>query len=430
VVVRPFYDGDVQDLADSFARFDSFAPCALDGSNNPTAAGLPVNLILYYSGDTASSDATSTIAKLDGIVNNNDNAAWRHCFETISIVSAQLSDAEDLYHTDQTDSTWNLGPNLQFYKLVEYMTSYSSTDRFYYMEGDSIPIAANWLDALTAEVFAKAPFSVLGSRYSGHNWDKLTGVSGAISDALKYHLNGNAVYDVSHTLVLDALSAYTADTTFATTMQSSFDVRLAEMLINDPNDSLSGLGISEGDLESNAASQYKQTALLANFATTLTLPHDIDSSAVKVVHGAVYLQNWPSPACPRELNPTWYPGLTMSEDSSSQAKLTLIVSDTGGDGFFPFFHSLLAAGTYAETQVSGTGCESSINNPLDALPFSKIIVVTTDEGSADTYKAALGFETLYPSEPLTTFGDGNSIHFVVRDEKNWRWLVGSLRHIC
>jgi hypothetical protein len=407
VVVRPFYDGDAQDLVDSFDRFsvdnNKFAPCALDSNNNPTADGLPVDMILYYSRDATSTEAdtATTIAKLDGIVASDNTAAWRNCFGTISILGANLSAAEDQYHADQSDPTWNLGPNMQFYRFVEYMESYSSADTFYYMEGDSVPVAVNWLEALSAEIDAKRPFSVLGSRYSGHNWDKFD--SSVINDALAFHLNGNAVYDVSHSVVSSALDAYNGNGNFATVLQPSFDVCFTETLIGEQN-------VSVADLES-AGYEYKESELFANFATTLTLPDNIDSTTVKIVHGAVYLQHWPSPSCPRELNADWYPGYPMSESSPSTEQLTLVVSDFGDGEFFNFFDSLLAAATYAEAQVTSTSCGSNITHKLDALPFKKIIVVAPNQDLVRSYETALDDTSTYPSAPRQNF----DIEFIERD---------------
>ena len=108
------------------------------------------------------------------------------------------------------EPSWNRGPNVQFYSMVKYIAEHTNTDLFYYMEGDSIPLAANWLDDLSQEILSSQPLSVLGGRYAGHNWDPFPG-DAIIKPALRNHLNGNGVYNVSHRLLRNALNAFEED---------------------------------------------------------------------------------------------------------------------------------------------------------------------------------------------------------------------------
>ena len=77
-------------------------------------------------------------------------------FNTISVLGGNLTSDEDQYHTRQDEPSWNRGPNVQFYRMVRYMTTQMQASVFYYMEGDSIPLAAGWLDALVCGLLALA----------------------------------------------------------------------------------------------------------------------------------------------------------------------------------------------------------------------------------------------------------------------------------
>ena len=148
------------------------------------------------------------------------------------------------------------------------------------MEADSIPLITGWLDTLADEIEAKRPFSILGGRYTGHNWDGFPGDT-IIKPALREHLNGNGVYDVNHPLIIRGLADFddSSGSTWATVLHSSFDVYFCELLMEVDGVAASDLG--------NVGHDYKQSPLLTNFATTLTLPQDIPADA-EIVHGAVY----------------------------------------------------------------------------------------------------------------------------------------------
>ena len=171
-------------------------PCAVESNT----AGLvathgPVDLVLYYARNATGSASLETIvATLD-----SSTAPWRRCIGTITLLGANLSAAEDVYNPAGGDNNaeWNRGPNMQFYRFATWLllSEQHVNTPFFYMEGDTVPTQPGWLDALRAEVADKMPFAVLGSRYSGHNWDRYKDVvPPVLPDALLYHLNGNAVY--------------------------------------------------------------------------------------------------------------------------------------------------------------------------------------------------------------------------------------------
>jgi hypothetical protein len=139
----------------------------LDNENRPTHPALPIKMILYYA-----REAGSIAAAVAPILTDTDGAVWRHCFSTISLLGANLTEAQDQYHMRHEEVSWNLGPNMQFYRMLDSLHTHADSgsqaaSMMYYMEGDSIPIATNWLDQLATEIEANQPFSVLGGRYAG-----------------------------------------------------------------------------------------------------------------------------------------------------------------------------------------------------------------------------------------------------------------------
>ena len=139
-IYRPFFGGDSADLVASFDRWDLFPPCALDANTlMPTSEHLPVDMVLYYARNI-SSDST-VLSTIQGILDTDlsDSAgngkAWRNCFSKITAIGAHLTPEEDQYHTDMEDPTWNLGPNMQFYKLLRHISDSDSdvSKVFYYM---------------------------------------------------------------------------------------------------------------------------------------------------------------------------------------------------------------------------------------------------------------------------------------------------------
>ena len=116
VVVRPFFAGDADDLVESFERWDAFTPCELNADGTPKAKGLPVDIVLYFARDITASENQDVLAKMQKIQDvSPDDADWRKCFRTITVLGGNLTAYEDQYHTRRGEASWNRGPNVQFY---------------------------------------------------------------------------------------------------------------------------------------------------------------------------------------------------------------------------------------------------------------------------------------------------------------------------
>ena len=244
------------------------------------------------------------------------------------------------------------------------------------MEADSIPVTHHWLEAILNELAARSPFSVLGAHYAGHNWDKYPIDSNIVTPALRNHLNGNAVYNTSHPLLQEVLMTwFQHESNWLYESHSSFDIYISELLF----EIRSVASVIEAE---TAPYEYKSSNIFSNMATTLTLPQDIDTSGNAIVHGAVYLHNWPLQGCERAEGATyWYPkrDIVVTGESTS---LTLIVSDFGNEGdLHSFMRSLEAARSFLAGQVSAQTCPSG-----NALPFMRIVVVTSDADRATKYR--------------------------------------------
>ena len=145
---------------------------------------------------------------------------------------------------------------------------------------------------------------------------------------LRRHLNGNAVYNVSHPFLTEVLSRFNEES-WRTAKHSSFDVELSEVLFRDKAVSMDVAAQVYG---------YKTTPLISNLAATLSLPRD--TATAILVHGAVYLQDWPRPGCPRAAR-TAYPQKMLSANANTS--LSLLVSDFGNGGIDRLLASLLLA---------------------------------------------------------------------------------------
>lgn len=337
VLIRPFFDGDFDILMESFAAwFGSGMPCATNG-------GIPdlgtIDMILYYSRNSSSVSSTIQTA-VEAI--NGSSAVWRQCIGSITLLTANLTEVEDVYDRTAGTVDWNRGPNLQFYRVAEWIQQNNDYDMFFYMEGDTIPVAAGWLDALRVDIAQNQPFAILGSRYSGHNWDPYLGhTPPIIPDSLAFHLNGNAVYNTTHKFVQDVVASETS-ALLKSVPFSSFDVRFCEVALH--------------QLAYNATALphlgYKQSTVLANFASTLVLPNRIPTP-VQLVHGARNVHRWVDRASDVELD----------------ANISLVISDWAEENDVSHFMTSLDS---TDLQVS----------------FAEVVLITQDGASATEAESA------------------------------------------
>ena len=122
VLVRPFFDGDADVLAESFGDWTgSGMPCQTSSSG--TAVHGTIDMILYYarSVESASNSVLTAVSAID-----SSTAPWRACFGAIKLIGANLTAVEDVYDPSAAAVDWNRGPNMQFYRMVQVNYFFSS----------------------------------------------------------------------------------------------------------------------------------------------------------------------------------------------------------------------------------------------------------------------------------------------------------------
>lgn len=174
MIVRPFSTSDVNSLIDSFDRWDAFPPCT-----DPSQLSESVDLVLYLSRNISSGDnrTLSARATVDAFLQNATDRPWRcgpaptqtsrtahpshgslvqtsprrrSCFDSLYLLGANLTEEQDVYRPFHGghDVMWNLGPNLQFYKMLQYFDEMACPEVLFMMESDTIPLARDWLHDL------------------------------------------------------------------------------------------------------------------------------------------------------------------------------------------------------------------------------------------------------------------------------------------
>lgn len=210
-VVRPFAPFSADEIVDSFASWDTLWPCVSANDDGNDESEYDVDLILSYSQtyDAAAADSAA-IEAMTGLQKKFDrNRGWNHCFESLHHIEAAIPTHMDLYQRNhvQLNRHWVNGPNSQFRSIMEFIQRRNEEETSkgmepYYeavliLEGDSRVQTPGWLDRVLDEMKSKAPFAILGSKYKGHSWDNFRD---QMPKALLEHINGNAVYNVTHPL--------------------------------------------------------------------------------------------------------------------------------------------------------------------------------------------------------------------------------------
>ena len=228
-IVRPFALADVARLATSFESWDTYLPC----TTGDAASAVEVDLFLCFS-QTLSSDP-AVQAPVEAILEEfaSGLAVWHSCIRNVYAISAGLLPSQDRYITNGNNGTNTAeGPNLQFVRIAEGFLAGTwgrgSYDSFMLMEMDTVPIKRGWLTAVIDELNANAPYAVYGSNYRGSRWD---GFYTQLPPAVRLHINGNAVYNVTSPefrALLRAVSVHVA----AGNNDVAYDVFMAQVVLD------------------------------------------------------------------------------------------------------------------------------------------------------------------------------------------------------
>ena len=122
----------------------------------------------------------------------------------------------------------------------------------------------NHFGNLLEDVESQQPFMVLGSQYEGNKWD---GFRDQMDVNLLTHLNGNAIYNVSHQCFRSILERMEGENSGT----EAFDVAMRRIVRTDFSEECEEL--------------YKQTSVIDNLAATLVHEGEINHNA-SYIHGA------------------------------------------------------------------------------------------------------------------------------------------------
>ena len=109
-------------------------------------------------------------------------------FDSFSVEFCDIPPSDDIYIRDPETYFgkvpalgYKSGPNLQFFKSLEFARNYSFT---YLHETDVYPIRKNWFEKLNANLRVDYDW-IHGAHYAGFTW---------LPHDFRYHINGSAVY--------------------------------------------------------------------------------------------------------------------------------------------------------------------------------------------------------------------------------------------
>lgn len=220
-IARPFAtSAEVQALQLSFAHWNTFLPC-------DKATAHPVDLFLIYSRklseDAGAKNAVDTVLREF----QSKSQPWHVCFRAIKVLSANLTAEQDVYDpkSQDTNPNWVSGPNNVFRFTLRNFVG-STYRAFFFMELDSWPQRANWLDQFLREA-ATPDVAIRGSRYRGDKWDDFLL---QMPEAIRVHINGNAIYFVQNPFMIWLNEQLQIEANI-TGDSVAFDVRMAELVL-------------------------------------------------------------------------------------------------------------------------------------------------------------------------------------------------------
>ena len=177
-VIIPGYIGQLPNIKTMVNSWESMLPCdSLILKTKPVL----IFLIAISNSDAISDfEVTQTCRKMFYSINA------RHCFSAVDV---------HLVHIENNQNNHNVGSRLLFNSMLN-ATSYRTTvDHILYIEADVVAVQQNWLHPIIKH--ARTRFWIAGSLYRGSR--KLD----YGDDLFRYHINGNAIYNVGDAKFVD-----------------------------------------------------------------------------------------------------------------------------------------------------------------------------------------------------------------------------------
>jgi hypothetical protein len=181
----PFTASEMDALELSLGLWTRVWPCR----QPQLPAGRP-DLMFAFNGNLSDARHGALRARLAQLLSAPVLAA---CFGSVMVESAGLSQAEDVYDKKRLAANWTVGPN----NLFDFAVATAASHGYRYMmqlELDVLPIRRLWLEklvCLAAEEVAWVRGSPLLAPCA-----RGTGQCTELGDAIKFHINGNALYAV------------------------------------------------------------------------------------------------------------------------------------------------------------------------------------------------------------------------------------------
>jgi hypothetical protein len=315
-IFRPFGKKAVDTLTDMFSSWEDHIPCNMsmyeedDNFFSSLEPSVFVDIFLSYSQSyenyPPAQIATNKI--INDFIKRRSYKGWPRCIHNISTIDANIIPEIDLYlpEESQTNRMWVHGPNYQFVHGISQIMSLKQYDAVFVMEGDVLPVRDYWLDTLIKEA-EEDEFVILGSKYDGRMWDSFrTG----LPLALQHHINGNAVYNLSHPLLEQILIQLRKESDLPL-HAIPYDYRISQILVEGmmgvlpevPSAIEQAWSKETGQqMKSNTKNfQYlwekyakseqrtiKESSVITNYAGSTLLPHQLQKQEASLVHGASY----------------------------------------------------------------------------------------------------------------------------------------------
>lgn len=117
----------------------------------------------------------------------------------VSFLSCNIDPHQSVYYREKPDcDTSHLelglksGPNLQFFNSIKQILNLkeiSTIKAVILLETDAFPLRKYWIDLINQSISNEGQFYICGSTPQGLK---------KVGDSIKYHINGNAIYNISH----------------------------------------------------------------------------------------------------------------------------------------------------------------------------------------------------------------------------------------
>eukprot|EP00977_Amphora_coffeiformis_P007065 scaffold1533_cov157-Amphora_coffeaeformis.AAC.6 len=288
---------------------------------------------------------TEAIEKVKSLHVSSDG--WGGCIRTVEAFGVDIPVDEDLYNPsliEKGDINWVNGPNRHFEKTFRHVRAAGDYDAMFLMESDTHPIAAGWLDNLIFEIEENRPFALIGSKYNGRAWDEF---ADQLSIALLQHINGNAIYNVSHPLMENIVSELESE---AETVYNVVDEHGKRVVLQPKYEKFSGWWEKYSDQE-----PVKESNVLTNYGPTAHLKADIEPG-ISIVHGKNMYFSW---------------------DSDLHGDIALVLADFGEIGHpYKDFLSMLSVAEHPFTEIVIMTNEDSVTLSSFISEWTQDISVT------------------------------------------------------